>query len=107
MLSRLGAMRSFVDEVDRLYVYSPDPSDECLRSTFPEPGSVIDVDDACAAVASLAWNYGIPCRIVAARYATRRWTLFVAYQDEDGSWAGIYPLRQKTDHIVIEELVWT
>ena len=66
----------------------------------------MDADDACLFLAAFAMSVGIPCRIVGARYRERCWTCCVAYEDEEGRWTGIDPLRQETDQSC-DELIFT
>lgn len=92
-MHRAVKMQAFVDELHRRFVYAPDPLKEQIRSHAPfAPGERIDVDDACLFVAALASHVGIPVRLIAAR-VKRSWTLFVAYQDEEGLWTGVDVLR--------------
>jgi len=106
--NRGATMHAFVDELHRRFVYAPDPTmAEFLFLRVPwEPGALIDVDDACLFVASLAKEAEIPCRFVLARYRERAWTVFLAYEDEEGRWIGVDPLRQKTTQR-LEELVFS
>lgn len=90
---RANQMQAFVDELHRRFMYAPDPLKEQIELHTPfEPGERIDVDEACLFVAALASHVGIPVRLIAAR-VKRSWTLFVAYQDEEGLWTGVDVLR--------------
>lgn len=101
---RADKVRLLVDELHRRFVYCPDPVGAEVIGPIPlEYGMVGDVDDACLFLTRLARDLGIPCHIVAARYRGRCWTCFVAYQDEEGQWIGVDPLRQGTP-FAIEEL---
>ena len=94
--SRAEEIREFVDELHRRFTYAPDPIGEYVSMPF-EPGRVtVDADDACVFVAALAVSVGIRCRFVAARYG-RSWTCFLEYEEADGKWTLVDPLRQKTD----------
>lgn len=107
--SRAATMRAFVDELLHRFVYAPSPEEEAYYGVPFEPGSLIDVDDACTFVAALAREAGIPCRILGAHYRYKRygyWTIFLAYQDEEGRWTGVDPLRQKTDHLIFDLIAW-
>lgn len=100
---RYSKMGRIVDELHRRYVYAPDPVNETIGPMPLPEGSVMDVDDACLFVAVLATSIGIPCRFVAARYG-RNWTLFLTYQDEEGRWEAVDPLRQRTS-VRLDELM--
>jgi hypothetical protein len=102
--SRGATMHAFVDELHRRFVYAPDPMAEFLRIPW-DRGMLIDADEACLFVAVLAKAVDIPCRFVLARYREHAWTVFLAYEDEEGRWIGIDPLRQKTKQR-LEELVF-
>jgi len=103
--SRSATMHAFVDELHRRFVYAPDPTTAEFLQVPWEPGMSIDADDACLFVAVLAKAVDIPCRFVLARYRERAWTVFLSYEDEEGRWIGIDPLRQKTKQR-LEELVF-
>lgn len=95
-----------VRELRRRFVYVADPiGSECFQIPF-ELGSTIDVDEACLFVMTLAGALGIPCRIVGAQCDRRYWTCLVAYENEAGLWTGIFPLQQKVDHVVVNELIF-
>lgn len=95
--SRAEEMKAFVDELHRRFVYAPDPIRGEFIGPIPfESGPPIDADDACLFVAALARNVGIRCRFVAARYG-RAWTCLVEYEEADGSWTLVEPLRQAGD----------
>lgn len=103
--NRGATMCAFADEIQRRFVYPPDPTQEEFFRIPWDPGTLIDADDACLFVAALAKAVNIPCRFVLARYRERAWTVFLAYEDEEGRWIGIDPLRQKTKWS-LEELVF-
>jgi hypothetical protein len=96
---RHETMNLIIDELWRRYKYVADPmNDESFG--LPRPGdSTVDVDGACLFVVALAQGFGIRCRFVMARYSRAAWTLFVAYETEDGSWQSLNVLRQKTDQV--------
>lgn len=115
--NRDGKVRALVDEISRRFVYAPDPTKVEFIGPVPlTRGEMIDVDDACLFVAALAMSVDIPCRIVGARYGyvkTRSgrygfWTCILAYENEDGFWTAVDPLKQKfdTERLKIEELMY-
>lgn len=101
--NRADNMRAFVNELHRVAIYRP----SSLNEMVPLPGDQppwFDADDACLFVAALAGVIGIPCRFVAARTGKRSWTVFLAYEDEDGLWVGVDVMRERAD-VIIEEIV--
>lgn len=102
--SRSEEMTAFVDELHRRFTYAPDPTHGELIGPIPfESGAQIDVDDACMFVAALATSVGIRCRFVGARYG-RSWTCFLEYEEADGRWVCVDPLRQKMDRLPDERV---
>lgn len=99
--NRADNMRAFVDELHRVAI--PWTSNEMVSLPGDQPPS-FDADDACLFVAALAGVIGIPCRFVAARAGKHSWTVFLAYEDEDGFWVGVDVMRERAD-VVIEEIV--
>ena len=105
-IDRQDKIRLIIDDLHRRFFYAPDPVKESIHwPSSDDACNGVDVDDACLVVAAFAMSVGIPCRIVGARYRERCWTCFVAYEDEEGRWVGVDPLRQKTTQ-VFEELLW-
>jgi hypothetical protein len=93
--TRRETMHLIIDELWRRYTYQADPVNEAF--SLPRPGdTTVDVDGACLFVATVAKGFGIRCRFVMARYGRAIWTLFVAYESEEGLWQNINVLRQKT-----------
>lgn len=85
-------MVKFVDELYRRFTYAADSIQETIGPIPWEPGSLVDVDDACLFVAALASSVGIRCRFVALRYGSS-WTCRISYKDGD-RWCTIDVLRQ-------------
>lgn len=81
--SRHETINLIIDELWRRHTYVAD----------------VDIDDACLFVATVAKGFGIRCRFTMARYDRASWTLFVAYENEEGLWQNINVLRQKTDQV--------
>lgn len=95
---RRETMNLIVDELWRRYTYAADPVNETF--VLPRAGDVtVDIDGACLFIATVAKGFGIRCRFVGARYDRANWTLFVAYETEDGLWQNVNVLRQKTDQV--------
>lgn len=93
-----------VDELHRRFKYAAKPVLEALYVPFIE-GDLIDVDDACAFVATVASLAGVRCRFVFAAYRERCWTVRVAYES-DGFWAVVDVLRQPwSDRLRFEEMI--
>jgi hypothetical protein len=89
---REDKMRALVDEMHRRFVFSIDPT---VRETVgPFTTGSLDADDACTFLAAAAMSVGIRCRIVGARYGSS-WTCWIQYENENGAWETIDPLRQK------------
>jgi hypothetical protein len=66
-------------------------------------GTIMDADDACRCVASLALAVGIPCRLVAERY-NQSWTVRLGYE-VDGRWETIDCLNQSTEREPDERVI--
>lgn len=96
---RQEKVAAIVDHLGRFQLWRPaDPvrtesvSVATLRLTEPA-GTMVDADDACLFVATLAMSVGIRCRFLAARY-DQAWTCWVAYEVGD-HWETVDPLRQR------------
>jgi len=103
---RRDKLNAIIDELHRRCAYAPDPiRGEFVLALLPdEPPSAatrqpIDADDACYFVAALAASIDIECRFVLARYGRASWTCFIAYENEEGLWQNINPLREKTEQV--------
>lgn len=96
-------MAAFVNELHRVALYRPSQINEMVSLPSDQPPT-FDADDACLFIAALAGVVGIPCRFVAARAGVRSWTVFLAYEDEDGLWTGVDVLRERAD-TVVEEII--
>jgi hypothetical protein len=81
--NRREKMDLIIDELWRRYKYAADPV----------------IDGACLFVVTLAQGFGIRCRFTMARYGRASWTLFVAYENEEGLWQNINVLRQETAQV--------
>jgi len=96
--SRRETMNLIIDELWRRYEYRRDPLEE--RYVLPRAGDLyVDVEGACLFVVAVAKGFGIRCRFVMARYDRASWTLYVAYENEEGLWLNLSVLRQKTDQV--------
>lgn len=96
--SRRETMNLIIDELWRRYTYKSDPLNE--EFVLPRAGDVtVDIDGACLFVVTVAKGFGIRCRFTMARYDRASWTLFVAYENEEGLWMNLNVLRQKTDQV--------
>lgn len=103
--NRVDNMRAFIDELHRVAEYrEAGPLDEMVYVPSGARPPTFDADDGCLFVAALAGVIGIPCRFVAARTGKRSWTVFLAYEDEDGFWVGVDVMRERAG-VVIEEIV--
>jgi hypothetical protein len=103
---RRDKLNAIIDELHRRCVYAPDPiHGEMIRAILPDEAASadlrkpMDADEACYFVMVLAASAGIECRFVLARYGRCSWTCFVAYENEEGLWQNVNPLRQKTDQV--------
>ena len=103
--TRQAKMEEIIDELDRRFVYAANPVKEVIGPVPFEPGAPVDADEACLFVMTLAMSIKIPCRIVGARYGKLRWTCFVSYLDDD-TWNNVNPLRQRTDQVPNELVVF-
>lgn len=88
-----------IDELWRRYSYMADPIGGEMFGMPRVDDATVDVEGACLFVAVLAQGFGIRCRFTMARYDRASWTVFVAYENEEGLWMNLNVLRQKTDKV--------